>query len=200
MIADGGPYDPAIDFGDLEHPRIGNSVSVLGELTTAQMAAEIWWAKTAEGARNSGADILVLNGRNPRQRLSGIDMDLALELVVECDVEEAGRREAFKKAKRQGLEAPSLDMIRLEVQGIADRRRRDRNREDNPYAAPAFMLPFILGESSAQMIVDTSWTSGCTRFELPHPIGFDNTTMPMEDMKASAAQLAITALALGPHR
>ena len=58
-------------LGDLQRPSISKSVSVLGELATAQRAGDEWWVITAKRAQDAGADVL------------GVDAQVAYDEALE---------------------------------------------------------------------------------------------------------------------
>jgi hypothetical protein len=197
ILAEGIPYDNNYPFGDLERKEVGDFVSNIGRRALSQRAAEEWFAVTAERARAADTEVLVMNARNPRARLAGIDVGVCLELIVKCDPEIAG----YRAAVGLGFANPTEAQVKAQTAKVIERRTLDRTRlpEDNPYLDPPFELPFTLGASPSQRVIEVSWVPlpACSSIEssLPHPIEFDTSRMQIDEMRLGVQALARSALA-----
>jgi cytidylate kinase len=186
-------YDSRTDFGDLDRPSIKNSVSVLGETAVAQAAGDRWYRETAKKALESGADIFVVDGRNPRDRLreqAGEHMDLKflLELIVECNPEVAARRSL-------GLDRPHSDQdIADEAEKINIRRHKDRHRLINPYLPPTLSKRYTPGFDDAEETIEAIWQPRSDELEPPTPVVLDNSFMTREQLRTAVADLGAASI------
>ncbi len=183
-------------LGDLQRPAIGTSVSVLGELTTVQRAGDEWWVITAKRAKDAGAEVIVIDARNPRLRMeeamkaSGITVKTALNLFMTCDPGEAARRTLLGT----GVENPTAEQIAAERVNVICRRERDRKRIENPFILPKASVPFIPAVMSVSSVIRQSWHKQPDDSELPTTITLDNTKISKPEMLAAVSSLACAAV------
>lgn len=189
-------FDNDDSLGDLQRPAIGKSVSVLGELATAQRAGDEWWVITAKRAVEAGADVLVIDARNPRLRMdeamksSGVAVKTCLNLFMTCDPGEAARRSLLGN----GVAKPTPEQIATERVNVISRRERDRQRAENPFILPAASVPFIPAVMSVSSVIRQSWHKQPDDSELPTTITIDNTQISKPEMLAAVSSLACAAV------
>jgi cytidylate kinase len=183
-------------LGDLQRPAIGTSVSVLGELATAQRAGAEWWLITAKMAKDAGADVIVIDGRNPRLRMaeatqsSGVAVKTSLNLFMTCDPDEAARRTLLGT----GVKQPTDEQIATERINVIGRRERDRQRAENPFILPNKSVPFIPAVMSVSSVIRQSWHKQPDGSELPTTVTIDNTKISKPEMLAAVSSLACSAV------
>jgi cytidylate kinase len=183
-------------LGDLQRPAIGTSVSVLGELATAQRAGDEWWVITVKMAKDAGAEVIVIDGRNPRLRMegvmkrSGVIVKTSLNLFMTCDADEAARRSLLGT----GTPKPTVAQIAAERVNVISRRERDRQRVENPFILPIKSVPFIPAVMSVSSVVRQSWHKQPDGSELPTTITLDNTNISKPEMLAAVSSLACAAV------
>lgn len=188
VIAAGIPFDDGYPWGDLERPAVGGLVSTLGQLPSTQAAAEQWFGLTVGHTQNAGTDVLLMNARNPRDRLRGHNIGLVMELLIKCDPEVAGRR------MLKDTDEPTPEALQAATAEVLGRRAKDRNREVHPFLDTPYTVPFTLGESDPQAVVREAWAAAPE--DPPLPIDFDTTHMPFKEMRKGAQALARCALNL----
>lgn len=192
VIASGTAFDPALDRGDLERPAIANTVAIVAQRPGVQAAGIQWYESTFLKARENGVDALVINGRNPVDRLERIltasEQSVALSMLVYCEPQEAARRVLFS----EGVTDPQSTQILDQQVRIMRRREVDRNRprRDFPYQDPDRVVIFDHGACPYEL-VDRSRKYSPDR---PIPILFDTTEMNREEMRGYAQSLAAAAL------
>jgi cytidylate kinase len=179
------------DLGDLQRPAISNSVSILGTLPLAQRAGQEWFGRAAQQALSTGADVLVLDGRNPRDRIRQAEVPVrtVLDLYMRCEPEEAARR----ALRTQAIEDPSSDQLEHERLNVIERREQDRNRPNTPFIVPSVYVMFAPHDMTALQAINQSWQRHGNN-ELPLTITLDNTHLTKPDMLAIVSDLAVTAL------
>lgn len=191
----GEQFKPNPHLGDLQRRSISKSVSVLGELPLAQQAGREWWAMTLRNAREAEADVLVVDGRNPRRRVmeqvepTGIDVHSALDLFMTCEAREAARRVLLG----EGIKNPTDEQLTSEEVKVADRRSRDRQRLDTPFLQPDAAIHFVPGNVTTDEILSASWHPG-PGIVLPRTLILDNTTISKPFMLETVTTLAKTAV------
>ncbi|MDB5169442.1 MAG: hypothetical protein JWO41_798 [Candidatus Saccharibacteria bacterium] len=193
----GEAFDQDETLGDLQRPAISQSVAVLGELEIAQKAGGEWFACAVQEAFEKQADVIVLDGRNPRLRIThelpelGIAVQTALDLYMTCDVHEAARRVLVGR----GLNNPSPEQIAAESQAVTARRELDRKRANRPFLEPSETVSFWPSHQDVADILEESWDA--ERFgDLPATIILDNTAIPKDEMLAAVTSLASQAVVL----
>lgn len=193
----GQAFEQDETLGDLQRPAIGKSVSILGELPVAQKAGGEWWARSVDRAQATGAEVLVLDGRNPRSRIrefaSKANVRTVLDLCMTCAPAEAARRTLLGN----GSTSPSTDQIEAEERNVISRRERDRNRADHPFVMPTVSVPFVPDQTPVTDILRRSWERYGDA-ELPVVITFDNTTISKPAMLAAISELAIASVTFAP--
>jgi cytidylate kinase len=183
-------------IGDLQRPAIGKSVSVMAELPRVQQAGSEWWAITARRAEKEGADVIVIDGRNPRLRMdeasknSGVEVQTALNLYMTCEPKEAARRTLLGI----GVNSPTEDQIEAERVNVVSRRERDRQRAENPFIVPVVSVPIMPKVMAIDAVIKQSWHKQPNESELPTTVTLDNTHISKQDMLASVSLLACAAV------
>jgi cytidylate kinase len=189
------PFSPDPELGDLQRPAISESVAVLTQLALVQQAGIEWWLESVRSAVSSGADVIVLDGRNPREKVAkataaeGPKVETVLDLYMTCGVEEAARRVLLSR----GVTAPSADELQAQTDAVEQRRQQDRNRTESPFTAPTASVIFMPGIGSAEAAVAHSWQPQ-NGHELPLSIMLDNTHLAKPDMLTAVSDLALAAL------
>jgi hypothetical protein len=189
------PFTPDPTLGDLQRPAISGSVAVLSQLPLVQQAGAEWYLQAILAAQAAHAEVIVLDGRNPRQRVAdvaaanGLQVSTALDLYMSCEAEEAARRVLLAR----GIAQPTAEQLSAQTAAVTTRRDEDRNRAERPFTAPEVSVPFRQGIGAAEAAVTASWQPEGDH-ELPLTIMLDNTHLAKPDMLAMVATLAATAL------
>lgn len=192
LYANGRAFDVDLDLGDLQRSAISQSVSLLGELPVAQKAASDWYGQSVKQAVESGAQVLVLDGRNPRRhverhvKIPDVKVITILDIYMTCEPEVAARRVLLS----DGIDDPSVDQLKPIVANIAHRRALDRTRAEWPFWWPETHLAFVPGKQSPTGAIESSWACEAP----PLPIVIDNSYVPKPVMWQAVADLAIGAL------
>jgi cytidylate kinase len=187
-------YDEQLDWEGVHSQAVDELVSVAGQFDFMQAAARDWWYKTADIALSDGADVLVIDGRNPRINLATwradhLDvMPIALDLCVYCSPEEAGVRYARDHTEGE----PTPEQISAARDKIAERRQLDRTRKATPYLEPENQLLFDPLTADAQKAVIESFETATG--EAPRVIRYDTTSSPMEVTLRQTGALAASAI------
>ncbi len=137
---------------DVNHPhRIGllntttidAHVSKIGASDVSQSAIQEWYNAKAEQAVAAKKDFLILDGRNPRNRIQAhIDrgsLISALDLLLYCKVPVAASRALIRAARHDGQPEPYTfddDVLAAKEAEIIERRQIDRDRKVFPYKEP----------------------------------------------------------------
>lgn len=188
------PFAPDDSLGDLQRSIISQSVSVLGELSLVQRAGAEWYAMSIGNARQAGADVVVLDGRNPRDRVNdvageaGLVLQTALDLFMTCEPEEAARRVLYLK----GVTDPSHEQIVTMTQQVKRRREHDRNRLERPFLVPSISVHYDPKRMAAPAAVNLSWHHATN--DPPTTIAIDNTHFTQPEMLAAVRDLAAAAV------
>ncbi|MDB5169841.1 MAG: hypothetical protein JWN82_237 [Candidatus Saccharibacteria bacterium] len=188
-------YDRTLDLGDLQRHAISKSVSVLGELPLAQQAGAEWFKLSIEKAHEAEADVIILDGRNPRRRVEDelpnltIPVHTVLDLYMTCEPAEAARRAWLNR----GITDPTDEQIAAETEHVLGRRNRDRQRADRPFISPTATVIFNPDTMTAKEAVDQSWQSHGGE-ALPLAITIDNTSLGMAPMLELVADLSLHAI------
>jgi len=195
----GRAFDAAADLGDLQRPAVGSSVSTVGELAITQQAGNEWYARAAVQAQAEGADVLALDGRNPRQRtdeqLAGqrnVQVQAVFDLYILCDLHEAARRTLLGT----GTPEPTDEQLAAMFETLRLRRTRDRQRADNPFIVPVASVAFVPGKTEPRAVVAQSWRAA---HGAPLPITLDNTHLSKDAMLAAVAELGVAAVDGAPY-
>jgi len=186
--------DDAI-LGDLQRPAIGTSVSQLAELGIVQQADGDWCAETLKQARASDADVMVIDGRNPRAKFEkaeheiGLTVTAVLDLYLTCEAQEAGRRLLVAR----GIGKPSDQQLAAAEEEVIARRAQDRNRTINPFVEPAVSVYYNPEAMTVEQALQQSWQAHKSN-DLPLPIRLDNSQISKDDMLAAVTALATAAI------
>lgn len=191
----GRAFERDDSLGDLQRPAISKSVSTMAELAIAQQAGSEWWQMTLKQAMQVGAELMVLDGRNPRSRVrdasdaTGIKAATVLDLYMLCEPIEAARRALLGA----GVTHPTTEQLEIERVHVADRRDRDRHRAEQPFIVPSSSLPFDPTAMTPAEAVQASWQIQDAAM-LPLTITLDNTHITKPDMLAAVTGLAAEAV------
>ena len=185
-------YNEDRNWDSIDSKEIDELVSVAGQLPITQAAGKEWWPIMADMALRQGADVLVVDGRNPRAKLAEWrathDLPIALDLCVYCDPTVAAQR----YARSQGIKDPTEQQLADAEASIMKRRALDRNRSVAPYIEPPDQIEFDSGVSNANKVVQQAFTADIA--EPPQVIRFDTSHSPLEITQVTAGQLARAAL------
>lgn len=189
-------YDHDLDLGNLQRSAISRSVSVLGALPIAQQSGAEWYHLSVEHAHERGADVIVLDGRNPRNRVDDetpslpFEVRTVLDLYMTCEPTEAARR----AWRNRGVMAPTDEQLQTETQHVLERRNSDRQRADRPFVPPSASVAYDRQSMTPQTAVARSWEPHGTD-PLPLAITIDNTHLDITEMLALVADLSLAAMA-----
>jgi cytidylate kinase len=192
LYENGGAFSIDPVLGDLQRPAISRSVSLLGELPIAQKAAVDWYVQSVKQAAAAGAQVMVLDGRNPRRhveehvRVPGVTTKTILDIYMTCEPSVAATRVLLGS----GVKHPTNEQLAPIVENIAHRRALDRSRDEWPFWWPERHVLFVPGEQAAQQIIAAAWQSE----PAPLPIVIDNSYVPKQTMWTAVAELATIAV------
>lgn len=187
LYHNGGAFELDDSLGDLQRPTISRCVSILGELPIVQQAASDWFAMSLKRAHAAEADVLLLDGRNPRLHVEALtahlelDARTILDIYLECDPQVAARRMLGTNATAEDVQAAASIII--------DRRRRDRMRSEWPFVEPVHSIRFTPGKRLADDIIAETQQVLSVR-----PIILDNSHVTKIELEQSLADLTIAAL------
>jgi cytidylate kinase len=189
------PFRNDAELGDLQRPAISQSVAVLSQLALVQQAGAEWCLESVHAAIDSGADVMVLDGRNPRQRIdevtaNGPQVTTVLDLYMTCSPEQAARRVLFSRGRTEF----SPEELEEQVDAVVRRRQQDRDRTEVPFVPPVASVIFTPGRAPAAAAIAHSWQPQ-NGHDLPLSIMLDNTYLDKPAMLAAVSELALAALA-----
>lgn len=190
----GQAFERSEALGDLQRPAISKSVSVLAELPLVQQAGIDWWGMTLELANQAGAEVVVLDGRNPRQKVAeaiktvDVPVRVMLDLFMTCNAEVAGLR----VLRSRGLQEPNPEQLKTAAEEVEKRRTRDRNRPVHPFIIPPETIAYDLASMTARQVIELSWGKHMG-IDLPVAIKLDNSHLAMDDMLSAVSGLAVAA-------
>ncbi|HSX36498.1 MAG TPA: (d)CMP kinase [Patescibacteria group bacterium] len=196
VLASRKPFEKNEELGDLQRPAISQSVAILSELPLVQQAGAEWWAITLQLATEAGADAVVLDGRNPRNRVSdasaktGIDVQIILDLFMTCESVEAARR----TLKLEGNASPTAEQLETATKKVDQRRGKDRQRSEQPFLLPVYTINYDPEHLAADEAILRSWQHANAKVELPTAIKIDNTHFGELEMLAAVKELAIASV------
>jgi len=188
-------HDTRRDWGNLCRPAISNLVPVVSKRQTVQKAGQGWYQRTAKNAEDSGTEILIVDGRNPRARL--LDWmnegkgESVLDLFITCSVEEAARRSLAASSDCK----PTQQELSTECASILKRRQLDMTREHRPLQLPIYPVEFVPEFDDVVHVVDSS-NKLANGDGIPKTILFETTYVAKQDMTCQAISLAKAALSL----
>jgi cytidylate kinase len=178
-------YGEMPDVQALNTHQIDKWVSRLGERGFVQEAANNWRIKTAQRALDDGIEIVLLDGRNLREKLAdwakGAQVRAALELIIACRPEVAA-------ARYLGGRHVSQTQLVTVTEQINERRRMDRQRAEAAYVDPAKAVALRPGSENVAAAVETAWAPEVE--DPPRPIRFDNSDVPLKLGLATVTELA----------
>jgi hypothetical protein len=206
--------------GDLHRQLVSDVASAVGREQFVQYASERWWEETVLNALEDDTKILVMNGRNPLDRVRDIvegraEVSVGLHLLAECDPAVAAERLLLgrkdnplrRPADPELLAAYEQEFDRAEAQ-IVRRREDDTKRDTFPYVKPSHYVPFLPSQRFYMDMIHTARGdfSGVVAFEnpvdprLPLPIRIDTAEYPRDVMIAHAVGLGRVALPSQVHQ
>lgn len=189
-IDSGSAYDETRDWTKTHSKEVDELVSVAGQFEFMQAAGREWWYKTADLALSQSADVLLVDGRNPRAKLASWRADrpgvmpIALDLCVYCSPEVAGER--YARVHSNGK--PTPEQVAVACNSIAERRRLDRTRAATPYVEPENQLLFEPRDDDAALAIRKSFEDVVD--EPPRVIRYDTSNSPIEVNLLQAGSLA----------
>lgn len=193
VIETGLAFDVERTWHGLHEPEIDHMVGKVSRAPHVQAAGVEWWDITADGATQAGADALVLDGRNPRDRLTPWltknESGIALELFCECDPAIAAERTLIGNGATDLTDSALVAM----EQSIVDRRRVDSARPSLPYRRPATFVDHH-PDLTAEELVRQAWSDGKPDF--PLPIRLDTGRFEREPMNMAVGSLVLAATSL----
>lgn len=192
VLADEEIYKSDYDASALDTPEIDALVSSVGQLDFVQAAAGPWREKAADQALASGAEVVMLDGRNLRLKfaawLAGNHVPVALELVIVCRAEVA----ASRYLADSGNASPTSQALAAATEMINQRRRADRSRAKAAYIDPENPVTLVAGIDNAEGALALAFAASVSN--PPRPILFDNSEVPRETGLATVSQLALLAI------
>ncbi len=181
------------DWPNLQSNLVERYVSVVGNATMAQNAKEVWFDKITKDAVARKSDILVINSRNPRERLRKWQSPV-LDMLVYCEPGEAARRILFAR----GIEKPSNKQLAAQTADVERRRFLDRNRDKYVYVDPRHVIAYEdTTAGGVEQIVEQSWSLDSVHDaaeDLPATIRLDTTRINLKQTKAIISALALAAV------
>lgn len=191
----GRAFEQSESLGDLQRPIISKSVSVLAELPLVQRAGIEWWGKTLELAEKAGAGVVVLDGRNPRQKVAEaletvtVPLKVALDLFMTCDPAVAGRRILLSR----GVKEPDPMQLQAATGEVVKRREQDRDRPVHPFIIPPRSITYNPASMTPAGVIERSWDQN-EGPDLPVPVKLDNSDLEMHVMLSAVSELAVEAV------
>jgi cytidylate kinase len=180
------------DRGDLYRPAVEGMVTVVSSRPGVQQAGLEWYGRTIETAVATGVGALVLNGRNPNERMHDALVRTAqavdLSLLVDCDPGEAARRVLAHKARKADLPPPAPDEIAAMRDKITARSDLDRARDEFPFEVPDKVVVYEAGTTDPHYAVERAREAGSAI--APAEIYFDTTELDLNAMTHHAELLA----------
>lgn len=181
-----------INESALHTPEIDEWVSRIAQFDFVQSAAQGWRQQSAQKALDDGIDVVLLDGRNLRAKLSDwlekTNVAVALELIIFCRAEVAARRYL--------MDAGNVSFSEQELQAatvmITERRQMDRRRNEAAYQEPVDPIILRPGEIQATDALEVAFAEATVN--PPRPILFDNSDVPLADGLATVEALASAAI------
>ncbi|HLZ15066.1 MAG TPA: hypothetical protein VKQ34_03665 [Candidatus Saccharimonadales bacterium] len=194
--------DEERDWGDLHTPGINAWVSHVANRHPVKADALAWFERTGDRALDRESDLLVINGRQPRQVLASwlarTGLVPVVELWTQCDPTEA----AHRSFKGRPYTEEEFDSARDK---IVVRRVADTQHTEYAVRRPRPLVPYRTHDLSdvglrwaASLAVDLSWLTTGNEGALPHSIGIDTTKIPYERMVAATGFILDAALSRAP--
>lgn len=188
-------YGEMPEAESLNTRQIDKWVSRVGQRGFVQDAANDWRVKVAQKALEDGIGIVLLDGRNLREKLGGwakqAGVPTALELIIACRPEVAA-------ARYLGRNHPTAERLAAAAKQIAERREMDRKRTEAAYAEPANVVNLRPGIEHIGHAVQEAW--GEDTANPPRPIRFDNSDVPLKTGLATVTELAVESVARALER
>jgi len=184
---------PPTDMVALESPAVEKLVSRIGQLSFVQDAATEWRVRSAERAVADNIEILLVDGRNMRHKLSdwvkASDVTVALELVIFCRPEVA----AARYLSDENVISPTEADLAATTENILKRRQNDKQRTHAAYVEPKDSVRLVVGTDSVDRALELAFEADVVN--PPRPIRFDNSEVPREDGLRTVTELADKAIA-----
>ncbi|MCA9325869.1 (d)CMP kinase [Candidatus Saccharibacteria bacterium] len=176
----------------LEQDSVEQLVSKIGALDFVQDMVTEWRINSAQKAVEDGINLLILDGRNSRQRLTGwlaqTGTVVALDLNIFCRPEVAGAR----RLSDEGNTNPTDQELSAATQEVIKRRQRDRERAQAAYTDPVDPVELVVGAHSVDDALSQAFADNVEN--PPRPIRFDNSEVSREDGLSTVTELALKAV------
>ncbi len=197
VIADDLAYDKRDDWdGLLKCKIVEKYVSVVGKTDESQHAMDDWYGRMLQEATEGSFDVLVINARNPRDRLRKWATPM-LDLLVYCEPREAARR----ILSARGNKHPSDDDLDMQMTDVIARRTSDRERGSYPYQDPETSINYVdTTTGSVDSIIGASWSLDSIDMKASEPttVRLDTTEINLKQTRDIVAALALAALEYVP--
>jgi hypothetical protein len=189
------------DWPNLHSRLVERYVSVISNITEAQDAKDTWYEKIIKQATGSNYDVMVINARNPRERLREWGTPV-FDLLVFCEPREAARR----ILKARGVEDPDDNQLNNQTADVEKRRHLDRHRDKYEYEDPKYIITYTDNTTaSAANVIEQSFNNDSVDNQpdaKPATVRLDTTHINLEQTRAIISALALAAydrqLALAP--
>ena len=130
-------------------------VSVIGKTIDSQNAMDDWYGRMLQAATQDPYDVLVINARNPRERLLNSAIPVPDLPLVYCKPREAARRILFARGNKN----PTPLQLNVQETDVVTRRTSDRERSHYPYVEPEIRLPYTdETPAGAESSIRSSWS------------------------------------------
>lgn len=194
-----------LNGSDAKRPKSANElnaavidahVSRIGERDITQYAIQEWYDTKVKEAQAAGKDYLILDGRNPRERIkrhieAGSAVS-ALDLLLYCSVSIAAERALLRASHHAKNPLPiTPQSIEAKTKEIVERREIDARRKVFPYSEPQSYINYRtcdLGDG----LVAKSW--GNAKNGVPLTIRMDTTNLSLEHQSQKVRDLVSAAV------
>lgn len=189
VVSDESIFSPANACKNPESPLVARNVSTVAQSRLAQDAGLIWFERTVEASMADEMDVVVVNGRDPRQRLqkwlTKKGFRPALDLLVQCDSYEAARRIV------RGDDDVAL---RFQLELIEKRRQDDRERAILPFVGAAGAVagfePSMYGNDLDWAAEQAALSAWAAEGDCPSTIILDTNHLSLAGTQKAVAALA----------
>lgn len=181
---------------ELDSSVVDAHVSRIGRRDITQYAVQDWYDAKVNQAKLSERSFLILDGRNPRERIKSHIEDgsviSALDLLLNCSVSVAAKRALIRASRHSDVPVDSSPeaVAQKEIE-ITERREMDATRKIFPYEPPMYYLDFCYPQQ-ADGLVAKSW--GNATKGLPTTIRLDTTDLTLEEQSDKVRELVGSAI------
>jgi hypothetical protein len=209
VLKDHEADDPDRHWGDLHAPGVNAWVSTaIANRPNVKADASGWYERTAQNALNKGTDLLIINGRQPRQVLAPwlgeVGLRPSMELWTDCHPIIAAERVLKARAKPF-----TRRQVQQEAALIRKRRLADARHAEFAMTPPRNPVQYVHYPSKlevmASLAVEESWRpngvdghADTSEEDLPRMIRFDNSYLDKPSMIRAASLLTQAALIHAP--